>query len=94
MAKTPKIVDVHVHEDYTLTLTFDNGERRRFDMAPYLDAPVFQRLRNTKEFSQVKVVTGSLEWPGGRDLAYDSVYADSEPLSACVEVRMRDVKEN
>jgi hypothetical protein len=30
--------------DYGLLLTFNSGERRRFDMRPYLHFPVFRRL--------------------------------------------------
>ena len=32
--------------DFGLVLTFNSGERRRFDMRPYLHYPVFRRLEN------------------------------------------------
>ena len=38
-----------------------------------------------KPLRQVRVVYGSLEWPGERDLAYDMLYAESTPLPAEVE---------
>jgi hypothetical protein len=38
--------------DYWLILTFTGGERRRFDMRPYLNYPVFRRLENLGYFSQ------------------------------------------
>jgi hypothetical protein len=31
------VVKVKAHPDYSLELEFENGERRRFDMAPLLD---------------------------------------------------------
>jgi hypothetical protein len=77
----PHVVDVEPHDDYTLTLTFENAERRLFDMKPHLDAPVFRPLRDLDVFYRVKVVYGSLEWPDERDLAYDMLYAQSVPVT-------------
>lgn len=76
----PMLVAVDPHRDYTLTLTFENGERRRMDMRPYLDSEVFGPLKDLSLFAAVRVAFGSLEWPGERDLGYDMVYAVSEPV--------------
>ena len=35
---------------FGLVLTFNSGERRRFDMRPYLHYPVFRRLENPGYF--------------------------------------------
>ncbi|MEM1043838.1 MAG: DUF2442 domain-containing protein [Bacteroidota bacterium] len=75
------IEHAEARRDHTLTLTFENGERRVLDFKPYLDTPVFAPLADFALFQQVKVVYGSLEWPGERDLAYDSLYAESVPLA-------------
>jgi hypothetical protein len=37
-------------EDYTLRLTFNNGEIRCFDMRPYLNLPVYRRLAEPRVF--------------------------------------------
>lgn len=81
---SPKITHAQTHDDHTITLTFQNGEKRRFDMTPYLASEVFNPLSDLALFHEVRVVYGSLEWPGERDLAYDMLYLTSEPLAAPV----------
>ena len=85
MQPTPKITCVEPHDNHTLTLTFSNGEQRLFDLKPHLDTPVFAPLCDPDLFRQVRVVYGSLEWPGERDLAYDRRHAASTPLPAEVQ---------
>ena len=85
MPRTPHITKAEPHDNHTLVLTFSNGELRVFDLTPYLDAPVFRPLRDPVLFKEVQVVHGSLEWPGERDLAYDMLYAASEPVTAEID---------
>ena len=82
MKRTPKIEAVEPRDDYTLLLTFENGEQRVYDMRPELSTEVFEPLRDLGLFRQVQVVRGSLEWPGERDLAYDMLHYRSEPIEA------------
>ena len=82
--RTPKILRVtpsRERGDYRLLLTFENGEERIYDLAPRLESEVFAPLRTRELFERVRVAYGSLEWPGERDLAYDSLYAESVPVS-------------
>jgi hypothetical protein len=53
-----------------------------FDVTPYLSRGVFQELQNPASFAAVRVVAGSVEWPGAIDLSYDTLYLDSEPAEA------------
>lgn len=82
MKRTPKIKAVEPRDDYTLLLTFENGERRVYDIRPELNTEVFKPLRDLQLFRRVQVVKGSLEWPGERDLAYDMLHHQSEPIEA------------
>ena len=84
MHSAPHIAHAEPHDNYTITLTFENGERRLLDFKFYLQTPVFAPLADTDLFRQVSIVYGSLEWPGERDLAYDSLYAESVPLTESV----------
>ena len=43
------------NEDFTLTVTFDNGEQGTLDMKPYLDFGVFQRTKDYDDFKRVRV---------------------------------------
>jgi len=76
---TPRVRQVIAHEDYTLTLTFSNGEIRRFDMRPYLDYPVFQALRNSALFKLARPAHGTVTWPPEIDFAPETLYLDSLP---------------
>ena len=75
----PYVKSVKPQEDYRLLLTFDNGEKRVFDLKPYFEKPVFKKLKDTTLFKTVRVVSGSLEWQGEVDLSYDTLYLESEP---------------
>jgi len=46
MLSTPYITDLEVESNYTLLLTFENGEQRRFDVKPYLSTTVFAPLQD------------------------------------------------
>ena len=41
------VMRVEAQPDYQLLLEFENGERRRFDMAPYMDQKPWCRLKGT-----------------------------------------------
>jgi len=77
----PRVKTVRPNSDHTLTLVFDNGETRRFDVTPYLEKGIFQELQEMRNFNSVKVSLGSIQWRGGQDLCPDTLYMDSTPVS-------------
>lgn len=80
----PYAAHVHPLDDYQLEIEFDNGEQRVFDVKPYLQRGIFVRLQNLAVFRAARVVAGSVEWPGGPDLSYDTLYMESQPSVASV----------
>ena len=78
----PHVKSVRPLDDYELDVSFENGESRRFDVKPYLSRGIFVRLRDVAVFRKVRVVAGSIEWPGGLDLSYDTLYVDGPPNTA------------
>lgn len=82
----PYVKSVEALEDYQLALEFQNGKRRIFDMKPYLNRGIFIRLQNPALFQAARVVAGSVEWPGGLDLSYDTLYLESRPAEAAASV--------
>lgn len=74
----PYVKSVQANDDYSLFLTFENGEKRIFDVQPYFDKPVFARLKNLALFKTARVVSGSVEWQGEIDLSYDTLYLGSQ----------------
>ncbi|MBF0261526.1 MAG: DUF2442 domain-containing protein [Magnetococcales bacterium] len=79
---TPRIVAVEVLQTPTLVLSFANGERRCFDVSPYLDKGIFQKLRDTVYFRSVRATSGFVTWPHGQDLSPDTLYLRSVPCSS------------
>lgn len=81
LAMNPSVKAVLALPDFRLLLTFENGETRIFDAAPYLEKGVFQRIKHPGLFGLAKVVAGSVEWPGEIDLSYDTLYLESQPAT-------------
>lgn len=75
----PYVKSVETLDDYRLALEFENEERRFFDLKPHLNRGIFVRLQNPVLFQAARVVAGSVEWPGGLDLSYDTLYLESLP---------------
>jgi len=92
----PYVKSVKPQEDYCLLLTFENGEKRVFDLKPYLEKPVFRQLKNTALFKTARVVSGSVEWQGEVDLSYDTLYFESKAAKGTQSRRkpMRGQKKN
>ena len=78
----PHVKSVCALDGYELEVWFDNGESRRFDVKPYLDRGIFVRLRDHAAFREARVVAGSVEWPNGLDLSYDTLYIEGQPIAA------------
>ena len=80
--QSPDIKEVKTLENYKLLLTFANGEKKIFDVQPYLHYPVFKPLTNVDEFNSFKIADGTIEWRCGADLSPDTFYIDSKPFDA------------
>lgn len=90
-----RVVAVEPNPDYTLTLTFDNGEKRQFDCNPLLKpGTVFESFMQWEHFRRVYVdktggcvawdidpnVDSEVEWGNKVDLCPDSCYVNSKPM--------------
>lgn len=73
----PSVKAVKPNSDYTLTLTFTNGEVKIFDVKPYVTKGIFRELKDLKIFNSVKPVLGSIQWIKGQDFCPDTLYLDS-----------------
>ena len=73
------VVKVEVEPDYMLRLEFENGERRIFDMSPYMDKRPFVKLKNSPLFALARIDYGTVVWPGNIDIAPETLYDRSIP---------------
>jgi hypothetical protein len=60
--------------NYNLILTFENGEKRQFDMNPFLNIGVFRELRDVSKFNSVRISFDSIEWDNEADLDPEILY--------------------
>ena len=89
-----QIVAVVANDDFTLTISFDNGEKRLYDMRPFLKkATVFETFAEIENFRRVYVdkqhciawdidptVDSEKDWLNKVDLCPDGCYIDSQPI--------------
>jgi hypothetical protein len=73
---TPDISEVHVISHGVLRLQFTDGARADVNVLDRMRGPVFARARTEPGFAEVRVdpETGTVVWPGGADLAPDTLY--------------------
>lgn len=73
----PKAINVTTLENYILMIEFDNGEKRLFDVKPYLKHKVFEELKDINKFNSVKISGLSISWENGADICPDELYNNS-----------------
>jgi hypothetical protein len=71
------IVAVKPLKGFKLVLTFENREKRVFDMSPYLKTGKFSELKDPAVFNTVKVKFDSIEWSNSLDLDPEVLYHKS-----------------
>lgn len=74
------IREVEPTEDYNLILTFDNGEKRRFDMNPFLSKGDFKELRDISKFNTVRIDADTLVWENDADIDHSVLIKYSKAL--------------
>lgn len=77
----PRVRDVVAKDDYTLEITFTNGEVKVFDCSHLLDFGVFTEFQDINYFKQARVEGGTVVWPHEQDLCPDTFYEDSRELA-------------
>ena len=66
-------------EDYQLSVKFDNGIEKNFDLKPYLQLPVFSILKNISIFQKVTNRGYFIEWQEQEiDLSADTLWHDGK----------------
>ena len=71
----PSVTKVLPHDDFTLSVEFENGEEGVLDMKPHLGFGVFRRIADVEVFKTARVSFDSIEWDHGVDLDPEYVYS-------------------
>ena len=75
------IKEVVPGENYLLMLTFENGEKREFDMKPYLEKGIFKELKDKKLFNSVRLSFDTIEWDNEADIDPEVLFQNSKPIN-------------
>lgn len=81
--KTPVWVvkEVQPRENYTLLLTFADGEKKLYDARPLLNKPIYAPLKNPTFFLGAKAECGTVVWDDEVDIAPEHLYECSKPTN-------------
>ena len=73
---TPDIIEVEVVRHGVLLLTFADQTTGEVEVLDRMRGPVFEQARTPEGFALARVdpETGTVVWPGGADLAPDTLY--------------------
>lgn len=73
---SPDIIAVAVARHGVLRVRFADGLEAELDVLDRMRGPVFEQARTANGFAQATVdnETGTVVWPGGADLAPDTLY--------------------
>ena len=73
------VTNVVPTDDYKLILSFDENEKRVFDVSEILDFGRFSELNDLGVFKRVHVSFDTVEWDNGLDLDPEYLYEKSTP---------------
>jgi hypothetical protein len=74
------VKEVKPQDNYLLLLTFENGEKRQFDVKPYLHLGIFQELKDERLFKTVRKSFDTIEWENKADFDPEFLYEKSETV--------------
>lgn len=78
----PKLKKVEPMDALKLRLSYETGEVKVFDVAPYATGPWFGELKNDAYFRTVQMIPGGIgvEWSNGQDIAPHELYEQGVPV--------------
>lgn len=70
----PTATHVDVLCAYKILVEFDNGEKKSFDVEPYIKGDWYGQLRAMEYFKRVTTDGYTVVWPDGQDICPDELY--------------------
>jgi hypothetical protein len=95
MTQFIRVQAVEPLQQWTVRVTFTNGERRDIDLTPCIvDGPIFEPVRNDALFFRsARVEGGTIAWPNGADIDPDVLYHAGTPPWAHAETMTTDSRQ-
>lgn len=77
---SPRVKEVVPTDDFELLLTFNTGEKKKFDAKILFQYPIYAPLKNIGFFKLVKTDNMCVYWNDEIDICPDALYAQSIPV--------------
>ena len=74
----PRPVRLSILDNFLIDIEFNNGEKRVFDVKPYLKDKFYSSLMNKNMFKTAKLNGITIEWANGIDFCPDEIYVNSK----------------
>ena len=71
----PTAIQVEATCAYKILVVFDNGEKKCFDVEPYIKGDWYGKLRSFEYFQRVSTDGFTVVWPDGQDICPDELYS-------------------
>ncbi|HEX9961380.1 MAG TPA: DUF2442 domain-containing protein [Pyrinomonadaceae bacterium] len=82
-----KVIAATASDDFTLTLEFNDGSIRCFDVKPYLEIGIFRELKDLNYFKNIRLAFGTVQWRNEQDFAPETLYIES------IEIEKKELAE-
>lgn len=76
------VTAVQPQKDYTLLLTFADGEKRLYNALPLLEKGIYSPLKNLAFFMGARVGGDTVIWNDEIDIAPEHLYESSAPITS------------
>lgn len=76
----PRVKHVEPTNDFELILTFNTGEKKKFDAKTLFQYPIYAPLKNIGFFKLVKADNMCVYWNDDIDICPDTLYTQSIPM--------------
>ena len=77
---SPRVEEVEPTDNFELLLTFNTGEKKKFDAKTLFQYPMYAPLKNIGFFKLVKADNMCVYWNDEIDICPDALYAQSVPM--------------
>jgi hypothetical protein len=81
-ATLPTVVDAVYEGEFRIRLTFNDGLEGVVDFSDWLTGPVFEPLKDSKNFARFFIEGGTVAWPTGADIAPETLYERAKASEA------------
>ncbi len=82
MGFLPSVVRAEYRGEYRIYVTFNDGRCGIVDFVQWLDAPIFEPLRDAEYFQRFFIDGGTISWPNGADIAPETLYEQASSSAA------------